>query len=397
MDVLQVSPFLGSPSMGGAEQRIHGFAEGRKNDDRLNRIVVDTYDELNYKEIRDVDRTIFDDQYEEIRVKNFSKSVLNFFGSLSKIQEMKFLWMALAPELMHTYRTKPILQQASKADCVVVDFPWEFSYIRNQVEESKPVIYSSHNVETEYHQFLNDSRFGSALLKRFETIEEKAVNNSNFVVTTTKRDRDRFIDKYEGETEYIVAPNATFRENIRQPQISEIKLRNSEKDTTALFVGTNHPPNVSAVEHILSFAGEVSNTIQFRIVGNVNEAFMGCDIPPNVKFDGYVRDLDPVFANSSIALNPMTEGSGSNVKLPEYLAKGIPVLTTPFGARGVPEEGKDCMLITPIEEFSTKLQEVTKGRYDLEDLAKRGINLVDTSLNWEASWTPVWDRLRELM
>jgi hypothetical protein len=35
-----------------------------------------------------------------------------------------------------------------------------------------------------------------------------------------------------------------------------------------------------------------------------------------------------------VGLNPVTTGAGSNVKLPTYLACGLDVVTTPFGARG---------------------------------------------------------------
>ena len=36
-----------------------------------------------------------------------------------------------------------------------------------------------------------------------------------------------------------------------------------------------------------------------------------------------------------VALNPMFSGSGSNLKMLDYTASGVPVLTTPFGNRGL--------------------------------------------------------------
>ena len=37
-----------------------------------------------------------------------------------------------------------------------------------------------------------------------------------------------------------------------------------------------------------------------------------------------------------IGLNPMASGGGSSLKLPDYMANGLPSLNTPIGARGFP-------------------------------------------------------------
>jgi len=47
-----------------------------------------------------------------------------------------------------------------------------------------------------------------------------------------------------------------------------------------------------------------------------------------------VPDLLPVFHAADAGVNPVAGGSGSNVKLPAYLAAGLPVITTPHGLRG---------------------------------------------------------------
>ncbi len=38
---------------------------------------------------------------------------------------------------------------------------------------------------------------------------------------------------------------------------------------------------------------------------------------------------------ASVAVNPMVSGSGTNLKIVEYLAAGVPVVSTPFGMRGL--------------------------------------------------------------
>jgi hypothetical protein len=47
-----------------------------------------------------------------------------------------------------------------------------------------------------------------------------------------------------------------------------------------------------------------------------------------------VPEVPPYFAAADIGLNPITRGSGSNVKLFEYLVARLPVISTAFGVRG---------------------------------------------------------------
>jgi glycosyltransferase involved in cell wall biosynthesis len=51
---------------------------------------------------------------------------------------------------------------------------------------------------------------------------------------------------------------------------------------------------------------------------------------------GRVSDTEKqrLFAAATLALNPMRAGSGSNLKIADYAAAGLPVLTSTVGARG---------------------------------------------------------------
>ena len=55
---------------------------------------------------------------------------------------------------------------------------------------------------------------------------------------------------------------------------------------------------------------------------------------PRVRKLGYVEDLRPLYAAADIGLNPVTYGSGASVKVIEYLAAGLRVVSTAAGMRG---------------------------------------------------------------
>ena len=62
---------------------------------------------------------------------------------------------------------------------------------------------------------------------------------------------------------------------------------------------------------------------------------------PRMHRAGFVPDLRPYLAAADVAVNPVGYGTGVNVKLAEYLAAGLPVVSTTVGVRGFagPTEG----------------------------------------------------------
>ena len=69
------------------------------------------------------------------------------------------------------------------------------------------------------------------------------------------------------------------------------------------------------------------------------ELYVMYDLPPNVVLAGVVTNVAKrtLLQSADLALNPMRTGSGTNLKIVEYFAAGIPVVSTPFGARGLEE------------------------------------------------------------
>ncbi len=55
----------------------------------------------------------------------------------------------------------------------------------------------------------------------------------------------------------------------------------------------------------------------------------------SVVLEGYVPDLDSVFANAAAMINPLRFGTGINIKVIEALGRGLPVVASPTGADGI--------------------------------------------------------------
>jgi len=107
-------------------------------------------------------------------------------------------------------------------------------------------------------------------------------------------------------------------------------------------------------------------------------------IPENVTLYGSVDEDKKlqIYAASDIAINPMEHCSGINLKMLEYMAAGIPVITTYSGASGIDVENGREAIISRLEDFEKK---IVRLLYDSElrsVLSEGGRSLVERKFSW---------------
>jgi glycosyltransferase involved in cell wall biosynthesis len=90
-----------------------------------------------------------------------------------------------------------------------------------------------------------------------------------------------------------------------------------------------------------------------------------------------------LYRMSDIALNPMINGSGTNIKMLDYMAAGLPVITTPIGARGLSLKNYENVIICEIPEFPAKIQELINDRDLYIKLSLLGRKTVEKKYDWE--------------
>jgi glycosyltransferase involved in cell wall biosynthesis len=162
-----------------------------------------------------------------------------------------------------------------------------------------------------------------------------------------------------------------------RPQIRS-KLGLTAQDRVLVFSGSGFAPNVAALEEIRDFCRAEADflarsRVYILVVGSVSRAPYR---EGGLIVTGPVPEVVPYFAASDAGLNLVTRGSGSNVKLFEYLAARLPVISTVFGVRGTQ--------LTAVTDY------LPCSRSDLRQVIARFIS--NDREFWHARAQEVWNR-----
>lgn len=125
----------------------------------------------------------------------------------------------------------------------------------------------------------------------------------------------------------------------------------------------------------------------------------GHRVPENVRLAGFVEReaLLDFYRAADIALNPMFQGSGTNIKMLDYMAAGLPILTTSKGARGIEGKPDTHWIEAPIDMMNTRLREMLGLPDQFRAVGDAGRLLVESKYDWNAISANLADALRRLI
>lgn len=99
---------------------------------------------------------------------------------------------------------------------------------------------------------------------------------------------------------------------------------------------------------------------------------------------GYVPELDPYFAISTIMVIPVRAGGGMRVRILEAFARAMPVVTTTVGLEGIEAEpGLDVMVADTPQEFSKSVIDLLNNKGLQQQLATNGRRLAEGKYDWQ--------------
>jgi hypothetical protein len=238
-----------------------------------------------------------------------------------------------------------------QADIIISDFP--FCPPVPGPWSGKPWFMISH--ELGFRLFEQGARLERLFAGRMRSIEAAAPGRYRDIFVCAQEDREFF--RAHDPRERLKLPyircGVDSRIYVAQPGVRQRvrgELGLADEDWLLIFSGSRYGPNVEAFEELKVFcrteaAFLAEKRVFFLALGSMAPA-------PSREgaliVTGPVPEVIPYFAAGDAGLNPITRGSGSNVKLFEYLVARLPVISTVFGVRGT--ELQPNVDYTPFEQ-----------------------------------------------
>jgi glycosyltransferase involved in cell wall biosynthesis len=272
-------------------------------------------------------------------------------------------WLPSAIPIAWEARLPParsLLRAAASYDIAQFEVSGHGSWIE-RVPPGVKRVYGGHNVDADFapERAVRSGPLRRRVAGRVAELERRAVRASDLVLACTDQDVRRFQELYSGDADYAVVPNGfddelleLDRDRFRIAERQELGLADDE--LLLLFVGGGAEHNHRAVRVLeRDVLPAVRRPARLVVVGKASAALSASS--GRVTAIGYVEDMRPLLAAADVGLNPVTYGSGSNVKVAEYLAAGLPVVTTPVGSRGF-ERWADRMRVVELDGFAGALE-----------------------------------------
>jgi glycosyltransferase involved in cell wall biosynthesis len=267
-----------------------------------------------------------------------------------------------------------------RADIVIGDMPWCPPVPEHGVD--RPWYLLSHNLE---HRLLEQ---GNPPHRRFATwmkkIESDAPQTYRDILACAEEDREFFREHdLKRHSKVPLLRGGVDPKAYAAPAGERARIRAGfglgEADRLLVFAGSGFAPNREALAELGKFCAAEADFLErerlfFLILGSITPAAYrkGALIAT-----GRVPEVAPYFAAADAGLNPVTRGSGANVKLFEYVAAKLPVISTTFGVRGSMLKAEIDYLAYAPQTFKAVLERFLRER---------------TPAQWRAHAHEVWER-----
>ncbi|WP_080857406.1 glycosyltransferase family 4 protein, partial [Agrobacterium deltaense] len=202
-----------------------------------------------------------------------------------------------------------------------------------------------------------------------------------------------------------------------------VAIQEEEERTFRQRLG-REPPVVATVSHILDLGGRVEDLTpsDFLFLGSGNDAniislkgFVQNVMPlvraarPDIRLVlaggicgkiedgegilklGRVDNLKDAFARAPLSINPITLGTGINIKLLDALAAGVPTISTRTGVRGLSERYRRGVVIVEDNDhraFADAILQLASSRDQRQELGNRAF---EDAVEWNRQQMAVLD------
>lgn len=290
-------------------------------------------------------------------------------------QDQKFTTIFIKPQDFYTNKdvvsglinTLGIyLCQLDSAEAVVVQ--------SKLIHPEAKVVFEVHNIE---YDLLSQLGANNTAVSYMKIKEIKAIKLSDLVLFRSQQNQE-LLETVTGDMTNARIYRGCI--NTNKIRFSKNKIRGKN----ILFLGhLNYAPNIQAVECISKIIAPNVNA-EFFIAGAGSDKLRGIHHNPNINFLGRIDDLNNLLSKMDIGLAPLTSGSGTRLKILDYMAAGIPVIGTSLSIEGLEKEIRSSMIIeNDLTKYPHIINDLFSNHKLLARYSRKGRKFVDKYRNWD--------------
>jgi glycosyltransferase involved in cell wall biosynthesis len=161
-------------------------------------------------------------------------------------------------------------------------------------------------------------------------------------------------------------------------------------NNTLLFTGNmDYAPNVDAVVYfvhdILPQIREKIPQVKFIIAGQRPVKKVLDLANDHVSVTGFIKDLAAVYNSASVVVAPLRFGAGTQNKVLEAMAMGVPVVCSNIGFKGLGiTSGEGAIMQTDPKAFAASVIELLSSEALRKDVGVKGMQVIKNRFGWDA-------------
>jgi glycosyltransferase involved in cell wall biosynthesis len=167
------------------------------------------------------------------------------------------------------------------------------------------------------------------------------------------------------------------------------KNHDYSRDQTLLFTGNmDYAPNVDAVTHFVKtlFPEILKHHPQTRLViAGQRPVKQVLDLKSDkIEITGFVEDLSEMYDQGDVVIAPLRFGAGTQNKVLEAMAMGVPVVCTDIGFKGLEIKSGEGVIHAPQDaEFVKQVVGLLKSEDLRRRVGQKGLDLARHKFSWD--------------
>jgi glycosyltransferase involved in cell wall biosynthesis len=226
--------------------------------------------------------------------------------------------------------------------------------------------------------------------KRIRRYEGQIVRDFHATLAVTEPDREALMKAVEQDGVPLCSSIAVIPIAVDTSEIQPVERRTDSLNI--LTMGTlYYPPNADGIrwfiQEVFSLIRSRMPRVKLTIIGkNPPKDFLklASDASSGIVVTGFVPDLDPYFADSTLAVIPVRAGGGMRVRILEAFARAMPVVTTTVGLEGIQAQpGRDVLVADRPADFANAVLRLLNDKALQTQLSTNGRCLVENNYDWQ--------------